>query len=645
MANYPRLLKLDKDTKEGLILYLDRELTDHRSERQDYVDNIIKWQKDYWAEPSVEVRTFPFKGAANIIIPLTAITFEAVHARSMMKLYGLDQFTSAEVFKRDLPSGSDVALERFMDFHLKAMKAKKSFNDIATEQEKFGTGIGKNGYVIEKRIATRTIGDEEEDFEVLTKHGPTIDPVAGPRFLMRFTENDPQTAAWCGEEHSWTPHQVQVAEDSGLFEKGTMESLKAWISNSNTSDSSGSGQSVTHAQAENESREPVFPKRRDYVEVWLAWDVDGKPVMGFDEYATAPKTKEIQTFYHHESRVLMGTRYNWKDDLSRPYRLKQYIPLEHRWNGIGICKQCAQFQKEVTTIHRQRLDNATLANMRMFKVHKLSGYGPREPIFPGKMWFLDDMDYIESFQMGEVYNSSFANEQSSVLYHQQYSGVNEITLGMPSVGTPGTATGDLARIQEGSKKGDFTFSNLKDLIDELLIDTFINIKQFGSKHSDYFNVVENGDLVLNLLNQPVDQIRSGLLFKIETVKQQSNRLSSRNDWTQVAGMLQQYYTSSIELAMGIGDQQLAQVIMKKALFAATEAMRQILETFDIRNISRITLVDLLESMERQANGQGALPPGSTGNTIQGGNPRAGGINQAPGMDAFSQVIAALGQRG
>ena len=450
MANYPRLLKLDNKTEERMVLYLNRELQDHHSERQQYVNDIIKWQRDYWAEPSVEVRTFPFKGAANIIIPLTAITFEAIHARTMTKLYGLDQFTSVELFVKDFPSGSDVALERFMDFHLSTsgMNSKKAFNDIATEQEKFGTGIGKSGYVREERTAVRTIGEEEQEFPVLVRDGPSLDAVAGARFIMRFTESDPQTAAWVGEEHSWTPHEVQVAEDSGLFKKGTIDTLvPGWIAQSNVSDPSGSGQAVTHEQEKNENRAPVFPKRIDFVEVWMAWDVDSQETnmekqLGLNEFATAPKTKELQVFYHRDSQTFMGVRYNWRDDLSRPYRLKQYIPLEHRWNGIGVCKQCAQFQKEITTIHRQRLDNATLANMRMFKVHKLSGYGPREPIFPGKMWFLDDMSYIESFQMGEVYNSSFANEQATVLYQQMYSGVNEMNLGMPSVGTPGTATGD-----------------------------------------------------------------------------------------------------------------------------------------------------------------------------------------------------------
>ena len=141
----------------------------------------------------------------------------------------------------------------------------------------------------------------------------------------------------------------------------------------------------------------------------------------------------------------------------------------------------------------------------------------------------------------------------------------------------------------------------------------------------------------------MDRIRSGLLFKMGTVKQQSNRLSSRNDWSQIAGFLQQYYEASLAIAQGIGDGALVQAIAQNALLASTEAMRQLLETFDVRNIDRITLGGLLESMQREAANGGALQGGSQGNTLGAGNPGAGGTNQGNGVDAFSQIVTALGR--
>lgn len=649
MADYPRLLKLDNDTKDDLANFLDEELQNHRAERQDYLDDIIQFQTDYWAKPSVTTRTFPFKGASNLIVPLTAITFEAVHARTMTKIYGINQLTTVEVKAKDCPRESGVAFERFMDYMLgpNVMKTRKAINDIATEQEKFGTGIGKSGYEKVVKTAVMTLGDEEQEIDVVKKSAPTLDAVAGSRFLMRFSDQDPQTALWCGEEHSWSPFEVQTAVDSTLFYEDTMKELEAWVIRTNLNEPSGEGQRATSNQEELENRDPIFPSRIDFVEIWLAWDIDSKAPEGFEHVNLAPRMKELQVFYHPESRTVMGARYNYNKDLSRPYRTGPYIPLEHRWNGIGICKQAKPFQQEITTMHRQRLDNATLANMRMFKVHRLSGYGPKEPVFPGKMWFLDDMDHIESFQMGEVYSSSFGNEQAAVLYHQQHSGVNEMTLGMPSVGTPGTATGDLARIQEGNKKHDFTYSNLKILIDELIMDTAVNIKQFGTQSLDYFTIVDGGELVLHLLSYPIEQIRSGLVFKIGLVGQSENRLSSRNDWTQIAGLLQQYFTGSLQIAQMLGDQQLSTYIGQKALVAGTEAMRQILETYDRRNIDRIVLSELEAILNQGQDQQGgnignALSQGSSRGAVSGGNQRAGGVDETQGMAALQKIIEVLG---
>jgi hypothetical protein len=623
---YPRLLKLDQKTKDRLITFLNDELINHRVERQDYIAQVEGWQRDYWAAPTTEVRTFPFRGASNIVIPLTAIAWEAVHARTMTTLFALDQFVSVEMRVPDAIPGTDQALERYMDYELiHSMKIRRPVNDVIAELEKFGTGVAKPGYERIVRTAVRTIGETEEEVPIVIKDSPTIDPVPVTRFMMPFVSQDPQTALWVGEEHSWIPFEIEEGERSGLFEEGTMEKLKAHILQTNQPSESGSGQTNTAVQEGLEKREPIFPKRLEFFELWMAFDIDD----------SGEDLKEIQVFYHRESQVLMAVRYNWHDDLHRPYRYENYVGVEHRWAGVGIAKQNEQFQREITTIHRQRLDNATLANMRMFKVHKMSGYGPNEPVFPGKMWFVDDMTHIEAFQIGEVYNSSFANEQASVLYSQQRTGVNEVILGMPTAGTPGTATGDLARIQEGSKRFDASFGNIKILMNQLIVDTLVNIKQFGTRNTDYFSLVENGELVAQLLQQPISSIRRGILFRVGVIDQRNNRLVDRQNWAQIATILQQYYDGMIRLTAATGNQQLLGLVFQKGLIASTEAMRQILESFDVRNIDRI-LVTEVEKALRDAQNTGSQQLLGAGGTVG-----PGGNGAAQGLGSLQEVINAL----
>ena len=634
---YPRQLKLDEETLERLKSYLNTELYNHQAERTDMVQDIKNWQRDYYVKPAVEKRTFPFSGASNIIIPLTAIALEAVHARSMTTMFSTEPFVSVHSNagpQVEQQLGFDLVkaeqpLENYLHWELiHRMKVRPVIDSLLLEQEKFGTGIGKSGYKRITRKAVRTIGDVEQEFMVVTDEGATMDAVPNSNFLMRFQETDPQEAAWVGEMHKWTPNTIKMNEATeelgvtGLFYKGTFEKLQPWITNSASGGDAFDSNDATANQEELENKEVVFPEYVYAAELQLAFDVDGDDIL-----------EEIVVHYHYESGCLMSARYNWTEDLRRQYRLAPYIPIEHRWAGIGVCKQNDQFQKEVTTIHRQRLDNATLANMRMFKVDKLAGYGPREPVFPGKMWFLDDMDQIDSMQVSEVYPSSFSNEQAAVLYSQQRTGVNEVTLGMPNAGTPGTATEGLARLQEGQKKFDYTFGNSKRLVDELVGDTFCNIAQFGSKNVDWIQTNEGGDIVAAVLNLAPRLLKSGILFDISSAGRQSNRLQDRQNWTQVAALLNQYFMIQMQLAQTMGDPQYMQMVMQTALASSTEAMRQILETFDTRNIDRLVVTI-------PQGGGSAGPQQLSGG---GGSNGPQGNGGSSGLDSILQALQGAGQ--
>ena len=632
MADYPRELNLDQDTQTRLVSYLETELLNHYSERDQWMQRILGWQKDYWAEPTTKRATFPFTGASTLVIPLTAVAVEAVHARTMTTLFALNQLVSAQARST---SWQDYArpVERFLDHELlKEMKIRRKLDSSILEIEKFGTGIGKVGYEKIVRTAVRTIGGVEQEYPVTIRDGAVVDSVAIGRFLMPFSATDPQTAPWCGEEHSRSPYEVMMMEQGGFFRKGTMTLMEQWIA-ATSQTSTGVERKFLQAQETLEGRKAIWPQLLDWCEVWMGFNVDG------GQY-----DKEIVVHYHRPSRTLLSVRYNWHDDLHRPYRTGVYFPVEHRWTGIGICKQNEQFQKEITTQHRQRLDNATLANMRMIKISKLSGYKAGEPIFPGKMWFLDDMSHVDTVQLGEVYNSAFNNEQATLMYSQQRTGVNDTVLGQPATGTPGTATGDLARIQEGAKKFDYAYQNIKEFVQELITDSAVLIQQFGPRRIEYYDVAEGGSMVREFFDMPSEYIRHGLLIELTAAGQQQNKILDRQNWVQVATLLQQYYQGSIQLAQLMQDEELVQYIGQKGILAATEAMRQILESFDLRNVDRIILSEILKKTQGMVT-QGAGSRGGPQRALPGGAGGSNGAGQAPGMDQLTALVQTLGGGG
>jgi hypothetical protein len=203
--------------------------------------------------------------------------------------------------------------------------------------------------------------------------------------------------------------------------------------------------------------------------------------------------------------------------------------------------------------------------------------------------------------MSEVYESSFQNEQSSLIYSQQRTGVNEVTLGMPQVGTPGTATSDLTRVQEGSRKFDYCYANLKDgLINPVIMDIACNQQQFGPTQVNFFDYAENGDLAQQFFSFPNDLLREQVLIRIKSAGQQGNDLLNRQNFQQIAQMFQMYGTEILQLPIIQQNPQLSMVVQSKIAYGATELFKQILDTFNVRNIERILPLKELEVLIQNA---------------------------------------------
>jgi hypothetical protein len=619
------------------------ELLNHYQERQPFQDDLKRYQIEYWAKPSSERQTYPWLGAANVIVPLIAISVESMHARNMQTLFALDQFVSCKAINPDWEE-YERPVERALDHELmNSIKIRKPCDYTLLEIEKFGSGLMKVGY---ERIIKRAIVDNPDGtsspVDVVVKDGPAVDSCSLGRFLMPYSDLDPQLAKWVGEEHSATPYEIMLKENSGFFKKGTFEILRKWVVRSAVG-TLGVERRFQRTQEVLEHRAAQWPKYIDWNEIWMSWDVNED---GIEE--------EVVLHYHRASETIMSCRYNWFADVHRPYRIGVYFPVEHRWAGIGLCKQLDSFQKEITTQHRQRIDNATLANMRMIKVSRLSGYGKNEPMFPGKIWFLDDMTHVDSFQMGEIYPSSFNNEQATLQYAQQRSGINELNTGQPQAGTPGTATDIMARIQEGNKKFDYIYENIKTMISEVVMDVACVWQQFGPRSVKYYDNAEDGKKVQKFFSMPSDLIRNNFLLQIKAAGQQTNKILDRQNWQSVAVIYQQYITGLIQLAQAAGDKQLEQMIIQYAFSGSTEAMMQILETYDIRNIDRIIPKVLLQAAKSKTNGlitsgngNGEQPPTAPagGLPILGGNTGSPGTSPIPSVGTPAAIAALAGARG
>jgi len=584
-GNWPRMLNLDVDVEDRLKTWIDEELNAFYTERQPMMEDWKRYQTLYWAAPATKERNFPFKRAANVVIPLAAIAVEAIQARFMNTLFAVEPFWSIRAKSKEWRTTAKP-LEEFLQSEVEApdgLRLYEFYNEWLLEFCKLGTAVAKTGYekIIKKGL--KKVGDAEEEVYATIRNGGVVERVPLGNFVMRFADLDPQLAQLVGEKHEFTWSQLKRMAQSGRMLGSAIEKIRhTWV----LKNQPGSVNDVNEVQEtinKHSNAEPLWTSIFNVHELWVSFDVDGD---GWDE--------EIVLDYHKETRTILSIRYNWYDDLHRPYRTCRYIPVEGIWVGIGICKQTEQFQEEATTIHRQRLDNATLANMAQIVIRKGLGYGDGEPLFPGKMWFVDNVQNdIKEFKLSEVYPSSYNNEESIVRYFEKRTGANEAILGLPQEGTPGTATSDLSRLAEGNKRFDLVLKNVKRFSSLIGYDVVTNMQLFGTQQIHWLVVGDDGVEIEKVLNMPSILVRKGAIIKLTVTDSITNKDVEQRQWLTLFQVLTSYYREAAQFAQIFaqitGDPTILATIAQRALITSDAVLTRLAETFGIPDAEEFTL--------------------------------------------------------
>ena len=561
-----RQLDVDPEILAKLTSYLTSELQNHRAERGALEDRWNRELQDFWAEPSDSSPELPVTGFASIIVPLTAIAVEAVHARDMGQLFGLKELITVDVTQEN--QNVKQGLEQFFNHEfLNTLAFRSKVESPLLQMTKNGTGIMTVGYREVKTNVVLTADGTEIKVPVYREKGTTIDGVDITDFLMPFYATEVDQAPWVGHRFRISEYTLKQMVAASQLAPDAYEKLNGYYI----------GVTLTQNKVEAEVQEltdtvPIYPSEIQLARILLDFDVDGN-----DEESS------IEVIFHEDSQQIISLTYHDQRD----YEKGVYIPMEYRWFGYGIAKQNNQFQEEVTAQHRQRLDNATIANMAMFKVKKTASWiKDDEPIFPGKKWFVEDMDDVQTMFIGDVKASAYNNENQVVIYSQQRTGVNELTLGMPNIGTPGTASDSLARVQESNRKFDYTYNNKKDFLNRVVWRAAQNIIKYGPADRQVFSILPAGTEV-ELYLRDIERLKNKLFFNIQLAGAKNNKVLDRNTYTQLAGMQTQYWTQVLGLAQQLQDPTLIQDMTRAALRAADQINLEILRAFDVPNPEKL----------------------------------------------------------
>jgi hypothetical protein len=632
-------VKLSAERKTELLRWLRDELDSADAEQVEMLENVKKWERQYKGSPKVKRKTFPFDGAANITVNLTAMTSDAIVARTVRTIEAYPALFVAKALSA-MTAPLAKPLERFLDYQVKRVVSDyreelpgfhSSLRDIAFATTKFGYCPWKICWDPLRRKAFTY--DENfqavEDVHVV-REGPVSSMIRHENFTLPSDAVSVGSAQWVREAVRLRFGQIQSRAAAGHYKLDAVAQLKDW---------------------QKKFPHPNLQEREIMSGISTGYGRDLElDIIQF----RAPLTEdgeevEQRLVLHRESMIPLRWTFNryfpqWRDIL-----LPTYFPVEGWPYGRGICEMTEQYQAALSTIMNQGIDNGTIANTRMFKARKGSGIRPGQMIYPGKVWLLDDVKDLEDFPLGEVHGSIFQLGLVMRDYAERATGVSDYNLGRESsvIGRRGTATTTLALIQESNRRFDFVTHDFREYVGEFGMRLLEMFQQFRPTGASYYALGDDGMLVQMMMQLPRGMLRELIGIEVAASTAAMNREVEKMNQQTLMGVAFQYYDRLFQLAMLLSNPQTPPALKEVGIrisVAAKAGFEKLLETFEQRDIA-ILSPDIRELFQNVgsfngvgAEGESALsalgPPPGGGNgsgeqnvsleQLMGGSPEGAG---------------------
>jgi len=627
------------------------------------------WQEDlrtYEGQTKSRTKNWPWPNASNLHIPMKQITTDAIVARLHDAIFAHENVWVSETEDPDFVElGRDMegflTREALTRWHLKRVSKQWHLESVL-----LGTSFCKGLWLDMRRWALVSSMQGNEIAEIIDHYGPYFDPIVIENILL-----PPRTRAINGPFRcQWVAHVSQLTWDE-------LKQRQSWgyrdVDRIKTD---------LHSSWEAEIKEErdrilgIQKIRRidfDMFEFWSYFPIHelkrfpNRKVTLPDGGSETRLYAELVISYNHRSRVIHRVMENWNRDGKRPIFAFPYIPRVNSIYGKGVGRTIHAMDAALSTIHNQRIDNATIANTRVWKAKK--NVVRDQSIHPGKIIWVSEMGDIEPMQHGEVYQSSRDNEMILRDYIERATGVVDYTLGKESeMGKySATATSTVALLQEGNRKFNFALDDWRETYNELATWALLQYKEYGFHEAGILEAVMGAERAQRLVAALSAQSSSPdlAIFKFNlrasTVDESPKARMERN--MVLAEMTERFYIQIMDLvtlmtrgvdAMGMPIGQAQRTVALEALQAGIALYKRVLYTLDVKDLESYlpneaklqeAILATLKSgtaqvpppLPENAGGPGAPAPGQGG---AGPSPRgngedrsAGRLRPAPGQGA------------
>ena len=555
MADKLQMIEADlgKDVNAEVEAYVYEQLEwMEQAHKELHLNKLPRWRKLYLGVPQEMTRNFPFPNAANTIVQVIGETTDAMVARVMGLLYATHPLW---VFKNYAKAGSDdekklnetkkQVVEDFMDlvgFEPSLLNLQEAESLWYTDAAKLGTSFLKIGMEkVEEAVAVGYGDGQKIKARVETIYeGPTVtklrheDVYADPKALT-LDKSD-----FVAVRRALNRQQLEERMFTGAYSKEAVEKIM-----------SSPDRAVPREQVRTELQEQGIsaPNRPDSTAEWDIFECY------FGWWAGNPKRKfRLMYTFHKRSKTVMRRIFNPMPKNDLPVKRAK---LGYRTDGLyghGYAELLETYQEELSTTHNQRLDNATVANVRALRVSPHARtLDANTELYPGAL-IVGEKDDIESIQVGDVYPSTFKSEEMTMQLVARRSGITPAVAGAGS-GSMGkrpavySSQGTLAVMQENNSQVGFAtaeFRHAHVMLGSALASMY---GKFGTN-----GLEEAFGLDGEALTQALKEFTEGKMrIPIRAATGSLNKETEKQAGMLMAGVLQRHYTAVGQLLQAIAN--------------------------------------------------------------------------------------------
>ena len=631
----------DTDAAKKLMSWLQEEHTKAQYAYSEYFEELKVLRRAIAARPATKIKTFPWPGASNLIVPLIRIAGDAVKARVVNTLLAPKPFWVCSASNGSEYGKFAKPIETFMEWVARNDINLTDFVEAVSDQIVY---LGKcpiriSWEQIIRKVNTYNPKTGKKITKIRTvRDSPSIMPVLLEDWLEPWGIGPSESKAWNSYKVRYTLAELREKHAQGLILN--FSEVETQMLQKLPPDLVESSELQRLAWADTEIVE--------LYETHTSYDFDND---GFRE--------EMIVLWHHETALPLQLRYNFFWHGYRPVEIMFYLRDSfNRSTGSGIANLLWPLQEAMSTFVNQRSDNITIANTRFWKGKRgeVKRSGPNSQIFPGQVMLLNDPVHdLVPEKMGDVTPSAFTHESMLRDYAERLSGISDPQLGREFNNPRVAATTTLSVLQEGNRRFDMVVRLSREVFSRVGMRVFQLYQQFKPRVplTEILNP-EDAEYVEYMLNQEPEVVESNFQIQLNTSTAMTNKETQRQGLLALHQLITQFYGQVIEVATQIMANPQFPDPIKDMIIEMSQAsyntIKEIVMSYDITDPSSF-LIDVAEALnfvrgggatdtiESDIRGGLAQFPGMGSGGGMGAGADAGPVPQASGISNESQLAA------